>query len=111
MRCDIYSYGLVLIFMMTGEKPWSADESHAVLDARQQTPEVEVPEKLKGPLQQICEGCCASDPKMRPTAETVVTEHFQGVIFLLLCSSIMCSQCGRQFLFTFSKGLFYICST
>ena len=78
MKGDIYSYGLVLVFMMTGEKPWSQAASCAVLDAKQEMPEVTFPEKLKGPLKEICEKCCNTDPGIRPSAEEIVTKHFQG---------------------------------
>ena len=85
MKSDIFSYGLVLYYMITGIKPWAEQESHAAGFVRvdQQSYDNSVvpdtPKNLgKGPLSDLYHSCLFWDPDERPTAAEIINKKFQG---------------------------------
>lgn len=69
-KSDVYSLGLVLIEAVTGEVPFSRDNTHATLLARCDQ-DVEVPRAL-GRLAPVLERAGRVDPAMRPDAGELV---------------------------------------
>ena len=85
MKSDIFSYGLVLYYMITGIKPWAEQESHAAGFVRvdQQSYDNSVvpdtPKSLgKGPLSDLYHSCLHRDPDKRLTATEIINKKFQG---------------------------------
>ena len=83
MKADIFSYGLVVHYMVTGDKPWANEESHAAANERYGGKgEVLLPEPPKnlgdGPLKDLYDSCLCMDPEKRPTAE-IISKKFQGM--------------------------------
>ena len=85
MKGDIFSYGLVLYYMITGIKPWAEQESHAAGLGRveqQDSEESVVPETPKnlgkGPLSDLYHSCLCWEPDERPSAAEIINKKFQG---------------------------------
>ena len=79
MKGDIFSYGLVLYYMVTGDKPWAVEESHAAGDERRYNALPQYPDNLgKGPLKDLYDSCISLVPEERPTAWQIINNKFQG---------------------------------
>ena len=107
VRSDMYSYGLVLLFLVTGKKPWSPDpifmssdaslmsgsssrqtetsaSSVADEDDEDDFPEMpsgnryEIPSQLPGTLNEIVKASYCEDPKERLTAPDLYETSFRG---------------------------------
>ncbi|XP_032239493.1 uncharacterized protein LOC116619161 [Nematostella vectensis] len=80
LRADIYSYGQVLAYMISGTCPWAGRNSVSVVGIRenlfQQEDKVKVPPDLKGDLRKIIASCRESDPAKRQTSKELVTRYF-----------------------------------
>ena len=69
MKSDIFSYGLVLYYMITGIKPCAEEESHAAGLVREKNAVPDAPKNLgKGPLSDLYHSCLRWKPSERPTA-------------------------------------------
>ncbi|XP_065831673.1 uncharacterized protein [Oscarella lobularis] len=106
VRSDMYSYGLVLLFLVTGKKPWSPDpifmssdaslmsgsssrqtetsaSSVADEDDEDDFPEMpsgnryEIPSQLPGTLNEIVKASYCEDPKERLTAPDLYETSFR----------------------------------
>ena len=85
-KSDIFSYGLVLYYMITGIKPRAEDADGFV---REKNSVPDTPKNLgKGPLSDLYHSCLRWKPDERPTAAKIVNTKFQGNISLLLAFSI-----------------------
>jgi serine/threonine protein kinase len=79
MKSDIFSYGLVLHYMVTGDKPWAAEESHVAGAERMNEALPDYPENFgKGPLNDLYDSCLCWEPKQRPSAGEIINKKFQG---------------------------------
>ena len=83
MKADIFSYGLVVHYMVTGDKPWANEESHAAANERigdEHEPLLpDSPKNLgEGPLKDLYYSCLCVEPEKRPTAE-MISKKFQGI--------------------------------
>ena len=81
MRSDIFSYGLVLYYMIAGDKPWAAEKSHVVSMERMKEGKAlpKPPQNLgKGPLNDLYDSCVRLRSKERPTAAEIINKTFQG---------------------------------
>ncbi|XP_019636523.1 PREDICTED: uncharacterized protein LOC109479090 [Branchiostoma belcheri] len=80
MRADMFSYGLVLGYLITGEKPYDKHGTYTLQkdpDTTTQAPQKVVPHpSLTGPLPKIIKSCYDDEPTARPTSEDVVTQYF-----------------------------------
>ena len=78
---DIYSYGQVVAYLLTGERPWPGRNSLSVQGIRENLIEKEyvvIPEDLKGELRDIIQECREDDPCKRPSADTLVSKYFSS---------------------------------
>ena len=81
MKGDIFSYGLVLYYMITGNKPWAEHESCSVDGDRKEMVKPETPKNLgKGPLFDLYHSCLCCEPDERPSAAEIINKKFQGNI-------------------------------
>ncbi|XP_046859842.1 mitogen-activated protein kinase kinase kinase dlk-1-like [Xenia sp. Carnegie-2017] len=76
MKSDIFSFGLVLHFMISGDKPWPNKLSR-------ERPNLEwpdYPENIEevGPLRELYEDCLTFEPNYRPTAYEVIENTFEA---------------------------------
>ncbi|XP_046859840.1 mitogen-activated protein kinase kinase kinase dlk-1-like [Xenia sp. Carnegie-2017] len=80
MKSDIFSFGLVLHFMISGDKPWAYEFSHAVQLERSNFDLPEYPENIEedGPLRKLYEDCLIWEPNDRPTAYEVIENTFEA---------------------------------
>ena len=91
MKADIFSYGLVVHYMVTGDKPWANEESHAVANERYgEKGEPLLPDSPKnlgeGSLKDLYDSCLYIDPEKRPTAGEIISKKFQGNYFNTITS-------------------------
>ena len=84
LRADIYSYGQVVAYTLTGNTPWQGTNSVSVLGIQnnliKKEDRVELPEELGGLLRKVIEDCRMENPEMRPTADELVSEYFSGKV-------------------------------
>ena len=83
MKADIFSYGLVVHYMITGDKPWANEESHTAAYERigeKDEPQLpEPPNNLdEGPLKDLYDSCLCIDPEKRPAAGEITSKKFQA---------------------------------
>lgn len=83
LRADIYSYGQVIAYLLTGEAPWRGRHTASVANLRQKFSEREnkimVSEELgRGPLKEIIDICREEDPKNRPEMKDLVYNYFSS---------------------------------
>ncbi|KAK2552329.1 Serine/threonine-protein kinase CTR1 [Acropora cervicornis] len=80
LRADIYSYGQLVAYTLTGKMPWQGRNSVSVKninnDLIQKGDRVEIPERLSGQLLNVIQDCRLEEPEKRPTAETLHTSIF-----------------------------------
>ncbi|XP_020917157.1 uncharacterized protein LOC110254472 isoform X2 [Exaiptasia diaphana] len=79
LRADIYSYGQVIAYLLTGESPWQGHHTASVENLRnfiEKENKVNVPEKFGGPLKQIIEACREENPEKRPTMQELIYNYF-----------------------------------
>ena len=79
---DIYSYGQVMAYTLTGKMPWQGLDSlslKGIHNLIQKDNRVEIPEQLSGQLiKDVIEKCRLEEPKKRPAAETLVMDYYSG---------------------------------
>ncbi|CAH1272445.1 MAP3K7 [Branchiostoma lanceolatum] len=79
MRADMFSYGLLLGYLITGEKPY---DKHGTFTLQNPAKTTQVPQKvvlhssLSGPLPEIIKSCYDDEPTARPTSEDIVAQYF-----------------------------------
>ena len=82
LRADIYSYGQLVAYTLTGKMPWQGRNSVSVKgidnDLIQKGDRVEIPERLSGQLMNVIRDCRLEEPEKRPTAETLVMHYYSG---------------------------------
>ncbi|XP_073231373.1 uncharacterized protein [Porites lutea] len=82
LRADIYSYGQVVAYTLTGKMPWHAQNTVSVAGIQnnmiQSLDQVEIPEELRGKLRSVIHDCRLKDPQARPTADRLVQDYFKG---------------------------------
>ncbi|XP_074627554.1 uncharacterized protein LOC141885649 [Acropora palmata] len=82
LRADIYSYGQLVAYTLTGKMPWQGRNSVSVKninnDLIQKGDRVEIPERLSGQLLNVIQDCRLEEPEKRPTAETLVMHYYSG---------------------------------
>ncbi|XP_015762464.1 PREDICTED: serine/threonine-protein kinase CTR1-like isoform X6 [Acropora digitifera] len=81
LMADIYSYGQVMAYTLTGKMPWQGLNSLSVKGIHtliQKDNRVEIPERLNGQLRNVIRDCRLEEPESRPAAETLVMHYFSG---------------------------------
>ena len=82
LRADIYSYGQLVAYALTGKMPWEGLNSVSVKgidnDLIRMGDRVEIPEQLSGQLRDIIQDCRLKEPESRPTAERLVMHYYSG---------------------------------
>ncbi|XP_067019261.1 uncharacterized protein [Acropora muricata] len=81
LMADIYSYGQVVAYTLTGKMPWQGLNSLSVKGIHhliQKDNRVEIPERLNGQLRNVIRDCRLEEPESRPAAETLVTHYYSG---------------------------------
>lgn len=84
MRADIYSYGMVVAFCLTGDSPWGDVKTTILSSCESWDPsvaKVSLPENLpfQDNIREIIELCYTDDPENRPeSAQDVVDRFFKG---------------------------------
>ena len=81
LMADIYSYGQVVAYTLTGKMPWQGLNSLSVKGIHnliQKDNRVEIPEPLNGQLRNVIRDCRLEEPESRPAAETLVTHYYSG---------------------------------
>ena len=85
LRADIYSYGQVVAYTLTGKIPWqgrnsaSVEKIHSNLiqkDDREEIPGEEGSDQLT--IMDVIQHCRLEKPEGRPLAETLVTCYYGG---------------------------------
>ena len=90
LRADIFSYGQVVAYTLTGKMPWHGLNSLSVAGIQnnmiQSLDQVEIPEELSGKLRSVIHDCRLENPVARPTADRLVLDYFsgKGIILLIL---------------------------
>ena len=81
LMADIYSYGQVMAYTLTGKMPWQGLDSLSVKGIHnliQTDNRVEIPEHFSGQLKDVMEDCRLEEPESRPAAETLVMQYYSG---------------------------------
>ena len=81
LMADIYSYGQVMAYTLTGKMPWQRLDSLSVkgiYNLIQKNNRVEISEHFRGQLKDVIENCRLEEPESRPAAETLVMHYFSG---------------------------------
>ena len=74
---DIYLYGQVMAYTLTGKMPWQGLDSVS-MNGNQKDNRVEIPEQLSGQLKDVIQDCRLEEPEKRPAAETLVIHYYSG---------------------------------
>ena len=81
LRADIYSYGQLVAYTLTGKMPWQRRNSVSVKrihdNLTQKEDRVEIPEQLSGQLRDVIQDCRLKELESRPTAERLVMHLLQ----------------------------------
>ncbi|CAC5391059.1 unnamed protein product [Mytilus coruscus] len=80
-KSDIYCFGNVLTFMLTGERPYSKMSTNTLNDIQDRTENVsnpDLPKTLTGHLKDVIYECHIEVPKERPTASNVLKDFFSS---------------------------------
>ena len=93
LRADVYSYGQLVAYALTGTMPWQGRNSVSVKGIEnnllKKEDKVDVPEDLKGKLKNVMNDCRLDEPEKRPTADQLVLDdrYFAGnsCLFLFTC--------------------------
>ena len=79
LMADIYSYGQLMAYTLTGRMPWQRLDSLSVTEGMiQKGDRVEIPEQLSGQLRNIIPRCRKKKPKSRPSAKRLVMHYYSG---------------------------------
>ncbi|CAC5380262.1 unnamed protein product [Mytilus coruscus] len=80
-NADIYCFGNVLTFMLTGERPYSKISTGTLVDYKDPTENLSnpgLPKTLTGHLKNVISKCHLKIPKERPTAENILKDFFSS---------------------------------
>ncbi|XP_076115138.1 uncharacterized protein LOC143082974 [Mytilus galloprovincialis] len=78
-KADIYCFGNVLTFMLTGEQPCEKISTKTLalsLDLTEKIADLDLPKNLTGHLNDLIFNCRRVDPKYRPTAKNILDFFF-----------------------------------
>ena len=97
LKSDLYSYGLVMLFLITGKTPWdnTSEESICPFDESMESDGLwpseppsdiryTIPPVLASELQNIVNVCYVEDPLTRATSELVHDRFFRGMFVLTI---------------------------
>lgn len=113
MKSDIFTYGLVLHFMITGDKPWANEVSHfAIRGAGNDEGDLPNPpsDLGKGPLKDVYESCLQVLPNQRPSAAEIINKKFQGTVcqIMMKCTKSHWTITSREDRIIYNKVLLCI---
>jgi serine/threonine protein kinase len=106
VKSDMYSYGLVMLFLITGTTPWdnTSEESICPFDESMKSDgswpseppsdiRYTVPSVLASELQNIVNVCYVEDPLKRATSELVHGQFFWGMVCVGTIEINICTTC------------------
>ena len=86
----------MVAYTLTGKMPWHGQNSMSVAGIQnnmiQSLDQVEIPEELSGKLRSVIHDCRQEDPKLRPTADSLVQDYFKGKAIILLIFIISANE-------------------
>ncbi|XP_076115137.1 uncharacterized protein LOC143082972 [Mytilus galloprovincialis] len=80
-NADIYCFGNVLTFMLTGERPYCKISTGTLIDYNDPTENLsnpDLPKTLTGHLKNVISKCHLKDPTERPTSENILKDFFSS---------------------------------
>ncbi|CAC5391057.1 unnamed protein product [Mytilus coruscus] len=80
-KADIYSFGSVLTFMLTGERPYDKISTDTLADSLNPTENIQfpdLPKTLTGHLKDVIVKCHHENPSDRPTAKIILKDFFSS---------------------------------
>ena len=81
----------MVAYTLTGKMPWHGQNTVNVAGI-QSLDQVEIPEELSGKLRSVIHDCRQEDPKLRPTADSLVQDYFKGKAIILLIFIISANE-------------------
>lgn len=92
-RVDVYSYGMVLWEMLTGEIPFDGKQTAQVIVMMMEMVKngencVEIPPGTPQALGELILACCSQDPSQRPSFETITSMFRAGKIMFAGCNPV-----------------------
>ena len=97
MRADVYSFGMITAYMLTGNKPWKGRRTFSINDARHYglggENMIELPASLAGDLLPIITRCYHANRFERPSLQDLLNEYFQSK---RICIKIMLRRRERR---------------
>lgn len=78
-RADLYSLGVVLFEMLTGEPPFDSSDVGILLKMHIDAPPPELPPTLDGELAELVRGLLAKSPEDRPQSAAEVVDSLEAV--------------------------------